>query len=166
MSEATWAPPTAAGSSVPMQEPVIGSPPPPPAPAQLPPGGAYAPGWQSPMPAVAPPPVAYGVVYCRGCGQPVNPQAAICVNCGVPTALYQHQVRPANPKTKSTSVVLAVLFGLFAWLYTYQKDSWKFWLNLALAVLTLGIWGIGAWIWAIIDTAVRPSSWYEAFPNG
>lgn len=114
----------------------------------------------------APAPPVYGATYCRGCGNPINPQASICVSCGVPTGTYAAPLHPANPKTKSTSVVLAVFFGLFAWLYTYQKDSWKFWLNLALAVLTLGIWGIGAWIWAIIDTAVRPSNWYEAFPNG
>jgi hypothetical protein len=89
----------------------------------------------------------------------------MCVNCGVPTGVYPSQVRPANPKVKSTSVVLVVLFGLFGWIYTYQRDAWKFWLNLGLAVVTLGIWGLIAWVWAIIDVCVRPSSWYEAFPN-
>ncbi|MFL5779936.1 MAG: hypothetical protein ACJ760_01345 [Thermoleophilaceae bacterium] len=96
----------------------------------------------------------------------MNPQAAICVQCGVPTNVHAAPLRPANPKEKSTAVVLAVLFGLFSWLYTYQRDSWKFWLNLCLAVVTLGIWGIVAWVWAIIDQAVRPGAYYESFPNG
>jgi hypothetical protein len=108
----------------------------------------------------------YGAVFCRGCGQPVNPQAAICVNCGVATGQALPQVRPANPKSKTTAVLLVVFFGLFGWIYTYQRDTWKFWLNLALAIVTVGLWGIAAWIWAIIDMAVRPSSWYEEFPNG
>jgi hypothetical protein len=113
------------------------------------------------VPAVALP---HGLNYCRGCGTQINPQAAICVSCGVPTGTYATQ--SPNPKVKSTSVILAVLFGLFGWLYTYQKDSWKFWLNLALAVVTLGIWGLVAWVWAVIDVSVRPSEWYQSFPNG
>jgi hypothetical protein len=106
------------------------------------------------------------VVYCRGCGKPVNPRATICVNCGVATGFGLPQRRPANPKSKTTAVVLVVLFALFGWIYTYQRDAWKFWLNLALTVVTVGIWGVVAWVWAIIDMAVRPSEWYAAFPNG
>jgi hypothetical protein len=106
------------------------------------------------------------MAHCRGCGSPINPHAAMCVNCGVPTGVYPPNVRAANPKVKSTSVVLVVVFGLFGWIYTYQRDAWKFWLNLGLAVVTVGIWALFAWVWAIIDVCVRPSSWYESFPNG
>jgi hypothetical protein len=120
--------------------------------------------WQPPSDASLP--AQYGVVYCRGCGHPVNPQAAICVNCGVATGTGLPQARPANPKSKTTAVLLVVFFGLLGWIYTYQRDSWKFWLNLALSIVTIGIWAIVAWVWAIIDIAVRPSEWYEAFPNG
>lgn len=89
------------------------------------------------------------------------------MHCGVPTGMYPAVMHgPPNPKTKTTSVLLAVFLGIFTWLYTYKKDAWKFWVNLGMTVVTIGIWGIVAWIWAIIDTAVRPSSWYEAFPNG
>ncbi len=35
-----------------------------------------------------------------------------------------------------------------------------------MAVVTLGFWGLVAWVWAIIDVSIRPSDWYEAFPNG
>lgn len=123
------------------------------------PGGAASP--QAPAA-----PAHYGAVYCRGCGQPVNPQAAICTHCGVPTGVAMQVMQPVSPKSKTTAVVLAVLFGPFAWIYTYKKDAWKFWLNLVLTIVTIGIWGLVAWVWAIIDLAVRPSHWYERFPNG
>lgn len=127
-----------------------------------------APGAPLPSSTVARPtvPADYGVTYCTGCGNPINPRAAVCVGCGVPTPLFGSQQRPANPKVKSTAIVLVVLFGVFGWLYTYQRDAWKFWLNLGLAVVTLGIWGLVAWVWAIIDMSVRPSQFYESFPNG
>lgn len=66
-------------------------------------------------------------------------------------------------RSKSTGVILAVFFGNFGWLYTYRYDAWKFWLNLCLAVVTLGIWGIVAWIWAIIDQSLKPTELYEDY---
>lgn len=30
----------------------------------------------------------------------------------------------------------------------------------------LGIWAISSWLWALIDNAVKPSSFYENYPNG
>ena len=122
--------------------------------------------WQPPGEVAAPPAEQYGQVFCRGCGTPVHPQATICVNCGVATGFGLPQSGTANPKSKTTAVVLAALFGLFGWIYTHQKDAWKFWLNLVLALVTLGIWALVAWVWAIIDMAVRPTEWYENFPNG
>ena len=130
-------------------------------PDQVPPSG----GWQPPHAPAAAAPVQYGAIYCRGCGTQVHPQAAICTNCGVPTGAGIAPLRPANPKTKSTAVVLVVLFGLFGWLYTYQRDAWKFWVNLGVAIVTLGFWGVAAWIWAIVDAAVKPPEWYAGFPN-
>lgn len=66
-------------------------------------------------------------------------------------------------KDKAVAVILAVFFGLFTWLYTYKFDYWKFWLNLVLVLITIGIWGIGAWIWAIIDQAVKDNDLYEHY---
>ena len=139
------------------------APPPSTAPPEVPNGQPQAVGEVQP-PAPAPVPAAYGVVHCRGCGAPLNPQAAICVNCGVATGA-QPQQSPADPKNKTTSVLLAVFLGLWTWLYTYKRDSWKFWLNLGLSIVTVGIWFVIAWVWAIIDVAIRPTSWYESFPN-
>ncbi len=39
-------------------------------------------------------------------------------------------------------------------------------MNLVLSVITLGIWGLIAWVWAIIESAVRSGEWFESYPNG
>lgn len=71
------------------------------------------------------------------------------------------------PKSKTTAILLAVFLTFWTWVYTYKTDAWKFWMNLALSVLTLGIWGIlVSWPWAIIDAARRSNDWYLKFPNG
>ena len=71
----------------------------------------------------------------------------------------------AKPKLKSTAILLAVFFGIFTWLYTYQKDSTKFWLNLILSCVTFGIWGIVAYFWALILSISRPTTFYTKYPN-
>lgn len=71
-----------------------------------------------------------------------------------------------TPKDKTVAIILAIFFGFWTWVYTYQKDAGKFWGNLALTVITVGIWGIVAWIWAIVSTVSRPDAFYSNFPNG
>lgn len=66
-------------------------------------------------------------------------------------------------KSKTTAVVLAVLFGTFGWLYTYKYDAWKFWLNLTFSIFTFGLWGIVGFIWAIIDQATKPREFYTDY---
>ncbi|MFC1929100.1 tetratricopeptide repeat protein [Chloroflexota bacterium] len=38
-------------------------------------------------------------------------------------------------ETKRTAILLAVLIGFWAWLYTYGKDTWKFWVCFAINML-------------------------------
>jgi hypothetical protein len=78
---------------------------------------------------------------------------------------YNHCMQPQYiQKDKSVAVILAIFFGVFAWLYTYKLDAWKFWLNLVLLFVTFGIWGFGAWLWAVIDVSVKPQEYYTQFP--
>lgn len=67
--------------------------------------------------------------------------------------------------SKIAAILMAVFLSYWTWLYTYEKDKTKFWLNLGLAIVTLGLWNIVAWIWAIIDTATRPDEFYQRYPN-
>lgn len=100
--------------------------------------------------------------YCSSCGNVILKEAEICPKCGVRVnaASLQHTVS----KDKTVAVVLAVFLGLWTWLYTYKLDAWKFWLNLGLCFFTLGFWGLVAWIWAIIDSAIKPTQYYANFP--
>jgi len=66
-------------------------------------------------------------------------------------------------KDKTTAILLAVFFGLFAWIYTYKFDKGKFWGNLIAAFLTFGFWAVIAWLWALIDMAVKDNDMYENY---
>ena len=88
----------------------------------------------------------------------VGGQSGPVVSGQQPGVSTPHQVVVAKDKT--VAVLLAVFLGFWTWLYTYQKDSKKFWINLALSIVTIGFWGIVGWIWAIIDTVTKPESYY------
>jgi hypothetical protein len=81
-----------------------------------------------------------------------------------------HPARGPRPmttaKSKGAAILLAFLFGPFAWLYTWQVDKQKFWWNFALTFLTVGYWGFVAYLWALIQACARPASFYERYPNG
>jgi len=98
--------------------------------------------------------------------------------------------RPPQPKSKTTSVLLAVFLSFFSWLYTWRKDWPQFVVGATLhcvvapvlfvlgAFVEVGSSGLQAtlicvaillklvvWIAAIIDAAVTPSGWYANYPN-
>ena len=66
-------------------------------------------------------------------------------------------------KNRKTAIWLAILFGPLVWIYTYKYNEWKLWLNIVLILATLGIWAVIAWIWAIIDTATKPDTYYKNY---
>ena len=102
-------------------------------------------------------------IFCPSCGEPIKKEAVICVKCGVAVQNMQPMMTYAGAKDKTVAILLAVFLGLWTWLYTYDQDAQKFWINLAISVVTCGAWGFGAWIWAIIDVAGRPESFYKNY---
>ncbi len=124
----------------------------------------------SPRQAMAnPAPQAYGMRYCRTCGNAVVHTAVICPRCG-------SSVTGSRPRTKTTAVLLAIFLSFWTWLYTFKADSTKFWIGLGVGigavVLSPFLLGIpllaplGIWIWAIVDTASKRETWYQVYPNG
>lgn len=86
-------------------------------------------------------------------------------------------------KTKIIAIVLAIFFGLFAWLYTYKKSAKKFWIAFGILLLFIILYytpipgwffisiftylfGFSSWLWALIDTSTKPDSFFENYPNG
>ncbi len=103
-------------------------------------------------------------IFCTNCGKSIDKNAAVCPHCGV---VVKGGVldKPKVSKDKTVALLLAIFLSFWTWIYTYEKDSWKFWLNLALTIVTIGFWGIVATIWAIIDVATKPDSYYINYPN-
>jgi hypothetical protein len=79
-------------------------------------------------------------------------------------------------KSKTASVLLAVFLTFWTWLYTVEKDWWKFVVGLvvgiAAAVLHVYlnmpiIWllvpNYTVWIWAIVDVAIKKNEWYRSY---
>ncbi len=58
-------------------------------------------------------------MYCPACGAAVK--------------------QPARRKNKNTAVLLAVSLSWWTWLYTYKRDTWKFWLGLGIGVVSVGL---------------------------
>ncbi len=104
--------------------------------------------------------------FCRGCGTPLVASASVCPSCGT-------AIKTTGAKDKTVAILLAVVFGSWTWLYTYQVDKTKFWIGTTLWFIglftTLLLFGVpillGIWIWAIIDTAMKPHSFYANYPN-
>jgi hypothetical protein len=68
-------------------------------------------------------------------------------------------------RSRTVAIVLAILFGLFSWIYTYEKNYKKFWTNLVLSIISAGIWSPIAWIWAIVDNAGKTEEFYKSYNN-
>ena len=111
-----------------------------------------------------PAPQAYAMRYCQTCGNAVVHTAMICPRCG-------SSVSSSTPRTKTTAVLLAIFLSFWTWLYTFKADSTKFWIGLGVGIgagvlspFLLGIpllGPLGIWIWAIVDAASKPETWYQ-----
>jgi len=133
---------------------------------------------------------------CKFCGKQILSSAVFCPGCGSQIEVIKvTQVKPRpiiTPKSKTSAVLYAILFGAWSWLYTYGKNSKKFWVSIILffgiGLITISygcstifseypappinypiiylVHFVGTWLWAIIDNAVRPRSFYEKYPLG
>jgi uncharacterized membrane protein YqaE (UPF0057 family) len=117
-------------------------------------------------------------IFCPECGKPIKRNAVICPHCGV--QIKELEVKSnISVKSKSVSVVLAIFFSFFSWLYTYGRNRLKFWICLVVTVIVYmsGIvndWP-GAvylvingyiWLYSIIDNSSKSYKFYSDYPNG
>jgi len=71
--------------------------------------------------------------------------------------------RTIQYKDKTVAVLLAVFFGFWAWIYTWEKDQIKFWIGLGVTIFTIGFGYVAFWIWAIVDSASRTQEFYNNY---
>ena len=85
-------------------------------------------------------PVGSGVNYCPNCGNPTDPAAAVCVKCGVALA------RPIPQKSKMTAGLLGIFLGGLGIHNFYLGYTGK-----AIAQIVLSLcFGLGA-IWGLVE---------------
>jgi hypothetical protein len=127
-------------------------------------------------------------MFCKNCGKEVDANAEFCGNCGtrVSEAASQPVSQPAGQtapaaqpvsaggKKKGVALVLAIFFSFFTWLYTFKRDSKKFFIGLGAWILViilsfvgvgffLGILMFAIWIWGIVDVTRKNDEWYRSF---
>ena len=99
-------------------------------------------------------------MFCKNCGKKgLSPNAKSCPSCG-------EVFKTIIQKSKATSVLLAVFFSYWTWVYTYKADAWKFWTGLVLSILgifLLFIPNLAVWVWSVIDASVKNKEWYDEF---
>ena len=93
----------------------------------------------------------------------------------------KQEVKATSLKTKMSAVLLVIFLGLFGWLYTWKKSASKFLVSFftifgIYLIYTLSEWfillwllpvaGFAMWLWAIIDMAIKPDSFFTNYPNG
>ena len=94
--------------------------------------------------------------YCQNCGVAVDPLAEICVKCGV--RLAKPVVHGAGGKSKTTAILLAVFLSFWTWLYTYKRNSKKFWIGLAVFVVCIAAF---AYTYAVFLSDMSSSAYYD-----
>ncbi|MBC8388050.1 MAG: zinc ribbon domain-containing protein [Actinobacteria bacterium] len=117
-------------------------------------------------------------IYCPECSKTIKKEAVVCPHCGVqlkPLVIKPEpkaKVTYVQNKDKTIAIILAIFLGFWTWIYTWQKDQWKFWVSLGITlgitIITLGYGGfigIAFWIWSIIDVSVKPIEFYNNYPK-
>jgi len=90
------------------------------------------------------------------------------------------KVNQSSNKTKMSAVLLAIFLGIFAWLYTIKKSAAKFIIGFFVPIAILApyiymewifflflffIACFAMWLWALIDIAIKPESFYTNYPE-
>ena len=87
-------------------------------------------------------------VSCPNCGRNIS-GSKFCPNCGTARLKNSESAKsesapipyPANvvSKKRTTSILLAVFFGFWTYLYSFKLDKTKFWISLAVSFVPLSI---------------------------
>jgi hypothetical protein len=85
---------------------------------------------------------------CQNCGRNIS-GSKFCPNCGTGQLANSDSVKPeprvipdapsVSNKKRTTSILLAIFFGFWTYLYSYKHDRAKFWISLPLALVTAAL---------------------------
>ena len=91
-------------------------------------------------------------MFCRNCGNPMDPNAAVCVKCGVALA---RPVPQGEQKSKLAAGLLGIFLGSLGVHNFYLGYTTKAVIQLIVSLvggfLTCGVASLGIYIWALIE---------------
>ena len=88
-----------------------------------------------------------GLSYCAHCGQPVFPGAAVCTNCGFATTPVANQ----NAKSKLVAGLLGIFLGCFGVHNFYLGYTGKAVAQVLISVLSCFALSVVTGIWGLIE---------------
>lgn len=88
-----------------------------------------------------------GLSYCAYCGRPVDPQSPVCLCCGSPL----RQDSGAKPKRKLIAGLLGIFLGVFGAQNFYLGFTGKAMAQLLMPLLTCGVLAPVSIIWGIVE---------------
>ncbi|MBO5164499.1 MAG: TM2 domain-containing protein [Ruminococcus sp.] len=94
-------------------------------------------------------PVGQGVKYCGNCGNEVAPGAAVCMSCGF--AVQNKTVAAPGAKSKMAAGLLGIFLGAFGVHNFYLGFKGKALAQLLISVLSCGTLAIASEIWGLIE---------------
>ena len=89
-----------------------------------------------------------GTNFCHNCGQPVQPNSAVCLGCGVPTTGV---VVAPDAKSKMAAGLLGIFLGAFGVHNFYLGYTGKAIAQLLISVLSCFTLAIVSEIWGLIE---------------
>lgn len=90
-----------------------------------------------------------GLSYCANCGQPVAPGAAVCTNCGFATA--PAAVPNPNAKSKLVAGLLGIFLGAYGVHNFYLGNTGKAVAQVLISVLSCFTLSFVSGVWGLIE---------------
>lgn len=94
-------------------------------------------------------PIGQGTKYCGNCGSEVAPSAAVCMSCGY--AITTRPVSVPGAKSKMAAGLLGIFLGCFGVHNFYLGYTKRAIAQLLITVLSCGLLGAASVIWGLIE---------------
>ncbi len=92
-----------------------------------------------------------GQAFCPNCGQPTIPGAAVCTHCGVALAAQPQPIPQGAQKSKMAAGLLGIFLGSLGIHNFYLGNTGKAVAQLLISVLSCGTLAIVSEIWGLVE---------------